>query len=71
MILRVRPDIQSLQNQLIFCCTLLSRFLKPDLANFLLLGRIESGLKILANLNLPVEAKLIQNHCWNTDCLVA
>ncbi len=70
MILRVRSDVQSLQNQLIFYCTLLSRFLKPDLANFLLLGRIESGLKILANSNLSVEAKLIQNHCWNTDFLV-
>ena len=67
MILRVRSDVQSLQNQLIFYCTLLSRFLKPDLANFLLLGRIESGLKILANSNLSVEAKLIQSHCWNTD----
>ncbi len=71
MILRVRSDVQSLQNQLIFYCTLLSRFLEPDLANFLLLGRIESGLKILANSNLSVEAKLIQNHCWNTDFLVA
>lgn len=71
MILRVRSDVQSLQNQLIFYCTLLSRFLEPDLANFLLLGRIESGLKILANSNLSAEAKLIQNHCWNTDFLVA
>ena len=63
MIIIARPDVQLLQNQLIFCCTLLPRFLKPDLANFLLLGRIESILKILANLNLLVEAKLIQNHC--------